>query len=217
MIQPLLKDRTIAFFIALAFHAAILFSGERGLIQKAEFGMGSSNEGYAVDLIAALPDELNHIASSETSQETTSNFKDDLITPDLEKKDSNLILNSSIKPIGDGSSPIPGNDAIARVGGNGGETPSRPGYYKNPPPYYPEEAKRLGQQGLVILNVIVNNKGKAKSVNLELSAGYHLLDESAVQAVKSWRFKPAMISGVPIESEVEVPIRFKLEDSEKHH
>ena len=43
------------------------------------------------------------------------------------------------------------------------------------------------------------------------SSGYSLLDASAIEAVKKWKFHPAMVAGVKISSAVNVPVRFRLD------
>jgi protein TonB len=44
------------------------------------------------------------------------------------------------------------------------------------------------------------------------SSGFPLLDESAVQTVKGWQFKPAQMAGIPISTTVNIPVRFRLQD-----
>ena len=75
-------------------------------------------------------------------------------------------------------------------------------------------ARRLGAQGVVVLRVLVREDGSVATVEMAQSSGSALLDESASRTVRErWRFIPARLNGIPIESWVEVPIRFVLEDS----
>jgi protein TonB len=90
------------------------------------------------------------------------------------------------------------------------QTIAHPCYLQNNPPAYPEKSLKLGQQGLVLLMVRVSCEGYALDASIKQSSGYVLLDGAAIKAVKSWTFKPARMGSVPIESEVEVPIRFSL-------
>ena len=85
-----------------------------------------------------------------------------------------------------------------------------PEYAENPPPRYPRLARRLGHEGLVMLNVRVSAEGLCISVTVTRSSGHTILDREAVRAVKGWRFKPAMKAGVPVEGEMQIPIRFLL-------
>ncbi|MFH1231127.1 MAG: energy transducer TonB [Planctomycetota bacterium] len=77
-------------------------------------------------------------------------------------------------------------------------------------PPYPKLACQLGQEGLVILMVEIDEKGMALDVKIVQSSGYKLLDESALKTVKKWAFIPATKNGKPILSRIEIPIRFKL-------
>lgn len=85
-------------------------------------------------------------------------------------------------------------------------------YLNNPKPTYPRLSKRLGEQGEVRLKVLVATDGRVVSVQLNLSSGYERLDETAITSVKQWRFKPATQGGEPLETWVEVPVKFVLED-----
>jgi protein TonB len=111
---------------------------------------------------------------------------------------------------GDGSSAVPGNDATtAQV--SAGALTSKPGYLRNPHPAYPEEARSAGQQGTVTLSVQVTAQGSVGAVRITRSSGFPLLDERARSTVADrWAFKPAKAGGVPIASEVIIPIRFTL-------
>lgn len=86
-----------------------------------------------------------------------------------------------------------------------------PDYERNPPPRYPATARRRGWEGLVLLEVRINKRGGVDSLRIQQSSGYTVLDDSAVKAVREWRFLPARVAGIAIESRAEVPIRFQLE------
>ena len=92
----------------------------------------------------------------------------------------------------------------------GTATTARPSYRSNPKPVYPPEARRLRQQGQVLLTVEVSAQGRALSVALKQSSGFPLLDQTAIQTVRRWSFEPARIGGVPVASRAEVPVRFRL-------
>jgi protein TonB len=69
-------------------------------------------------------------------------------------------------------------------------------------------------EGVVLLEVVVAADGRALEVRVLRSSGFRPLDESAVTTVRErWRFVPARRDGVPVESRVPVPIRFRLEDA----
>ncbi len=88
---------------------------------------------------------------------------------------------------------------------------AEPDYLSNPAPAYPAESRRLGQEGLVILSVDVNREGSAVRIDIKQSTGYPNLDNAAIKAVRRWKFSPAKIGQLAVDSKVEVPIRFQLE------
>ena len=111
---------------------------------------------------------------------------------------------------GDGSSVVPGNDATTSRA-SAGALGAKPGYLRNLHPSYPEDARAAGQQGTVMLHVRVDALGKVASVRISRSSGHSSLDERARSTVANqWSFKPAKAGGVPIASEVIIPIRFTL-------
>ena len=84
-------------------------------------------------------------------------------------------------------------------------------YLNNPRPAYPLAARRRGDQGTVLIRVVVTADGLAANVNVEKTSGHPSLDEAALTAVKSWRFVPARQGGQAIESPYVVPVVFKLD------
>ena len=84
-------------------------------------------------------------------------------------------------------------------------------YLRNPAPPYPPMAKRMGEEGKVILRVSVTPQGTADSVEIKTSSGSQRLDEAAQKTVRNWRFIPAKRGDVAVQSFVLVPIIFKLE------
>lgn len=83
-------------------------------------------------------------------------------------------------------------------------------YLHNPPPRYPPISRRLGEQGRVMLRVLVSAEGTAESVEIERSSGFDRLDRAAVEAVRTWQFIPAKRDKQPISAHVIVPIQFTL-------
>ena len=99
------------------------------------------------------------------------------------------------------------------------ETPSgnatisaRPRYRTNPTPDYPLSCKRRREEGIVLLNVVVQADGLPAAVSLTQSSGHPLLDEVALDAVRRWTFEPGLAAGVPVSSRVVVPVRFSLSE-----
>jgi protein TonB len=83
-------------------------------------------------------------------------------------------------------------------------------YLENPAPTYPALARRLGEQGNVMLRVYVNPSGDAEQVLVASSSGVTRLDAAAVEAVRRWKFAPAKQGSVSVAAWVLVPINFSL-------
>ena len=98
----------------------------------------------------------------------------------------------------------PRNDTFVQADSNAA-------YLNNPKPDYPLMARQRRWEGLVLLRVYVTADGHAQQVIIQRSSGHDMLDESALEAVKEWRFVPAKRGDIPEASWVSVPIVFKLE------
>ncbi|WP_272486979.1 energy transducer TonB [Zeimonas sediminis] len=68
----------------------------------------------------------------------------------------------------------------------------------NTPPPYPMRARRMGDQGEVLLDVRVGADGRVTDVRLKRSSGSELLDRTAIDTVRQWRFTPATVDGEPV-------------------
>lgn len=88
----------------------------------------------------------------------------------------------------------------------------RANYAFNPKPEYPRIARSRGWQGKVLLRVQVSAAGVNDNVAVHRSSGHEILDESAIEAVKKWKFVPARRGDTPVASSVVVPILFSLDD-----
>ncbi len=85
------------------------------------------------------------------------------------------------------------------------------GYLDNPAPRYPVESRRKGEEGAVVVQVSVSIAGQAQEIRVVKSSGYSRLDDAAVDAIRRWRFAPALQAGQPVAAWVEVRIPFVLE------
>jgi len=75
-------------------------------------------------------------------------------------------------------------------------------------PVYPEDALQAGSEGRVVLEVIVNRKGEVADV--DVVSGDPLFDQAAVEAVRRWRYAPAILNGKPIDVSMTVVVEFNL-------
>jgi periplasmic protein TonB len=83
-------------------------------------------------------------------------------------------------------------------------------YLNNPPPQYPRASNRNGEQGTVLLRVLVSETGMAETVTIKKSSGYQRLDDAALKVVQTWRFIPARKGEQTLSAYVDVPVSFTL-------
>src|ERR1700761_1340291 len=81
-------------------------------------------------------------------------------------------------------------------------------------PPYPPVARRLGQQGTVILSITVAADGSVSAAQVAPSSGGPELDQAAVDWVKAhWRYKPATQGGVAVTSTTQAAVKFDLKEA----
>lgn len=85
------------------------------------------------------------------------------------------------------------------------------GYLNNPKPAYPPLARRLGEQGQVLLRAYVRADGRPEQIELRRSSGSARLDTAAQETVRLWRFVPARRGDTPTAAWVLIPINFRLD------
>jgi TonB family protein len=101
---------------------------------------------------------------------------------------------------------------IAGSTSTSGTVTAYPLYRQNTPPVYPEIARIRGYEGVVLVIAEILPDGRVGSTKIRRSSGYAILDRSAIDAVKPWKFEPAKKSGNPFTIWVELPIKFILHD-----
>ncbi len=94
---------------------------------------------------------------------------------------------------------------VYRVGGG----ISAPTAVSAPDPDYTEEARRAKKQGTCVLWLIVDSNGHPRDIHVARSLGFGL-DAKAMEAVKQWRFQPALKDGKPVDVQISVEVEFHL-------
>jgi TonB family protein len=79
-------------------------------------------------------------------------------------------------------------------------------------PVYPEEARKSGIEGIVILEAKTDEKGNV--VDARVLRSIPLLDQAAIDAVMQWKFEPLLIDGKPRQVIFTVTVRFDLKKKE---
>jgi bla regulator protein BlaR1 len=107
-----------------------------------------------------------------------------------------------------GSASSPTGVAPPRIYHVGGDV-SAPKLIFAPDPQFSAEAKRAKYQGVCVISTIVDAKGNPQRVQVVRHLGKGL-DQKAVEAVKQYRFKPAMLHEKPVPVEVNIEVNFRL-------
>ena len=83
-------------------------------------------------------------------------------------------------------------------------------YLNNPSPDYPALSRRLGEEGKVVLRVLVGENGRPVQIELRTSSGSPRLDQAALAAVGRWQFIAARRGDEVVAAWVLVPLVFNL-------
>jgi periplasmic protein TonB len=114
--------------------------------------------------------------------------------------------------VGIGRGPGVGEGAGGGIGGGiyrvgGGVSAPRAIY--SPDPDYSDEARKAKYQGTVVLWLIVDANGRPRDERVARSLGMGL-DQRAIEAVRNWRFEPAMKDGHPVAVQINVEVNFRM-------
>jgi periplasmic protein TonB len=111
---------------------------------------------------------------------------------------------------------IPVRAAVAVVASEDRSAPkliSTVEYLREPVPRYPPQSRKLREQGLVMLKVLIDERGNACEIEIESSSGHARLDHAAREAVSRAAFRPYVEDGSPRRALVLIPIEFSLNRS----
>ena len=215
------RDKFIGFAASLLFHIVLLTIGGIVFMKPVQYGVETGLSGVEIHLVAApaeaIPDipvvikeEVREDAVIQKTEEVIPFFEPEIVKS-LEIKKS-LSTAKHYFEKGDGSTSVLGKDETTIHSSSGALTEAKPNYLKNPAPVYPWEARKKGWEGTVLLKTLIDKNGDPVIVEVEQSSGHSLLDETALKTVRRWKFRPAQLGNIPIESSVHVPIRFELKE-----
>ncbi len=219
-------------------HALIFGLG--ALLLAGPIGKTATAESVVVDLVEAKPDPIRDIAPATRDERpapaATVAPKTSVarMHPKAQARPKNAVPEMTVSPstevatAGDVALPVAAKpasrkDEIVPSSGlpSAAATPARPGlgpitvlatprYRSNPRPEYPIPSRRRHEEGEVRLIVTVSSDGQPLQVSLLKGSGHPLLDQAAIAAVRGWSFEPGRAAGVPVTSQVVVPIRWAL-------
>jgi protein TonB len=84
-------------------------------------------------------------------------------------------------------------------------------YLQNPPLVYPAMSKRMGEQGKVVVRVLIGADGLPKNAQIKTSSGFDRLDRAAVEYVMKCRYVPGKVGGAAQAMWHDAPVNFVLE------
>jgi periplasmic protein TonB len=82
--------------------------------------------------------------------------------------------------------------------------------FNNVKPVYPAMSKKLQEEGVVLLTILVTKKGRVTKIEIKNSSGFKRLDDAAVNTIKYWQFNPATQAGEAIDYWYDIPVEFNL-------
>ncbi len=71
-------------------------------------------------------------------------------------------------------------------------------------------SQRLGEQGKVVVRVLIGTDGVPQKVELQTSSGFERLDKAAMDATMRWRYVPGKRGDVPEAMWYQIPLQFTL-------
>ncbi len=95
------------------------------------------------------------------------------------------------------------------------ELDEKPQLKESVTPEYPEEARKKGLTGMVVVEVVLNQAGKVEKAQVQESSGYALLDEAAKTAAMRFEFSPAKKDGKTVKCKMKIPFKFALDKKQK--
>jgi len=135
-------------------------------------------------------------------------YKPYLLNGQPTEVEANITVNFSLGDIPVVGPVPPGEEASAGVKQFGGDV-AAPKIIYEPWPEYTELAKQDKVEGIVLIGLVVDERGTAQHVNLLRGLGDGL-DEQALDAVKKYVFKPGTENGKPVAVYINVEVKFQL-------
>jgi len=136
-------------------------------------------------------------------------FKPYLLNGQPTEVETSITVNFSLADLMAVVVPVPAaNDAVDGAKQIGGDVTGPIPIYE-PEPVYSAEAKKAKFMGIVTVGIIVDKNGMPQNVHVTRGVGMGL-DEKAVEAVKQYKFKPAMENGKPVAVYMNIEVNFQI-------
>ena len=188
-------------------HAGLLWVAQRELAELP--ASDESGQVMMADVVSDMPNSapLTAVKPTPVSMPAPTKSANKTDTPALTANSSNAQETSTASTPAAAPSTASGKTGSPSVI----EPSADADYLKNPPPAYPRASRRLGEQGTVIVRVLISTQGLPEKAEVRTSSGFARLDQAALEAVQRWRFVPGRRSGTPEAMWFNIPVRFVLE------
>lgn len=150
--------------------------------------------------------EVSRVSEAEFERKDSLDKQDDgpksaqeLAAAESQNGDSTKIPKASLESI-----------AFSSAKSTGVESDTLPNASSHAIPEYPPELLTKGVEGVVVLKIEVSALGDVVNCSLYATSGYTEMDQSALKAVKTWKFVPAKLLGQSVASTVLKKVRFKI-------
>jgi len=107
---------------------------------------------------------------------------------------------------------LSGEEHVPICRGKAGDAPdcvTAPRATYSPDPKYPEKARKARERGDVVLQLVVGTDGLPRDLKVDRGLTPEM-EQSAIDAVKHWKFTPATRNGHPVPAQIKVAVSFKL-------
>lgn len=82
----------------------------------------------------------------------------------------------------------------------------------DPPLIYPTQSRRLGEEGVATVRMVINVQGRVAEANIVKSSGYPRLDKAAIESAYKMRCAAPMKDGRAVETTATKPFRFNIDN-----
>jgi protein TonB len=208
--------------VSIGLHVSVLVLGSYFIFRPPQFGLAVAPTSTEVDLVEDVPPAPPLMPIPQAPLPTIVPPAPE-ISPPVTPKIDDLIVPKPVLPTSIIERKVKPAQAIQRrhrapssrtehlkSGAYQGAESAAPDYLHNPPPVYPPESQQADEQGTVLLWVEVDAAGNPVALTLRQTSGHPRLDRAAMDAVRHWKFHPATLAGIAVESDVAVPVLFEL-------
>lgn len=168
--------------------------------QHIPFSLSASQNGRGENKLAAPPHPKKTIQTQKTHRPAAN--KNSVLASSTPKREASLIRSKKKKALGESYTSSSNTPRVINA----------KQILYSPTPPYPRLSQRHGEQGTVILNILVTKNGHVETLHIFKSSGHELLDHSALETVKLWRFTSSQQINEIAATWHRLPLTFKIKN-----